>query len=98
MRVSLVFLCFCACTGLKPAELPDERDCDERSVLYQDTDGDGFGADDHIKLACETTSGWSETGGDCDDTDPDVTVECHDFDTGEPVDTGDSGDTGSEPQ
>lgn len=97
MRISLFFVCLSACSGLRPAESPDGRDCDERSIFFQDTDGDGFGADDHILLACEETAGWSETGGDCDDTDADITVECHQFDTGS-QDTGDSGDTATEPQ
>jgi hypothetical protein len=84
-------------------EEPDERDCAERTVYYQDSDGDEFGSDDHILLACKGRAGWSKVGGDCDDTDPAVTTECHGTDTGdtEPIDTGevpeDTGeDTGAE--
>ena len=81
--------------GIQMPEPPAERDCQNRDVYYQDTDGDGFGADDHLRLACSEESGWSATGGDCDDTDADVTTECHQFDTGEPGDSGDSEDTGN---
>ena len=80
--------------GFTPPEPPAERDCEKRDVFFQDTDGDGLGSDDHIKLACELTYGWAATGGDCDDTDASVTNECHQFDTAEvPEDTG-SEDTG----
>ena len=87
--------------GFTPPEPPAERDCEKRDVFFQDTDGDGLGSDDHIKLACELTDGWAATGGDCDDTDASVTNECHQFDTAEDPedtgseDTGDGTDTGS---
>lgn len=92
----VVFVIGC---GFTPPEPAAERDCEKRDVFFQDSDGDGFGADDHLKLACAAEEGWSDTGGDCDDTDASVTTECHHFDTGEEdeEDTGDSGggsDTG----
>jgi hypothetical protein len=73
---------------LPERKVTDDRDCDERTIYYQDSDGDTFGADDHRKLACSSGAGWSTQGGDCDDTDASVTTECHEFDTGEPADTG----------
>jgi len=78
-------------------DLPDERDCEKRNVYYRDDDGDSFGSDDHMLLECKERAGWSKTGGDCDDTDPNITTECHDFDTGdsEPIDTGEPEDTAS---
>jgi len=89
-------------------EEPDPRDCSERELFFQDSDGDGFGSDDAQRLACETAEGWSDVGGDCDDTDSAITTECHEFDTGqesdgdtsegepdEPVDTGGGEDTQS---
>jgi hypothetical protein len=85
-----------ACQGWGDREVPDQRDCDERTVYYRDSDGDTFGTDDHMMLACIGASGWSKKGGDCDDTDATVTTECHQFDTGEPVDTGEPGDTGTQ--
>lgn len=95
MRLGWVLLLCSACVGLPDREVPDERDCDERTIYYQDADGDTFGADDHRMLACKGAAGWSIQGGDCDDTDASVTTECHDFDTGETVDTGSIEDTGA---
>ena len=94
--IPTVFILGC---GYTPPEPPAERDCEKRDVFFQDSDGDGLGSDDHLKLACTAGEGWSDTGGDCDDTDASVTNECHQFDTGkEGGDTGDSGleDTGSD--
>ena len=36
---------------------------------YPDVDGDGFGAEVEPTLACEGTTGWTTTGGDCNDSD-----------------------------
>lgn len=37
---------------------------------YFDQDGDGYGADDNVVIACEPPSGYVQQGGDCDDFDP----------------------------
>ena len=100
--VPTVFLVGC---GFTPPEPAAERDCEKRDVFFQDSDGDGLGSDDHLKLACSEEEGWSDTGGDCDDTDASITNECHLFDTAEDDedttdsdsgDSGMSGDTGSD--
>lgn len=102
--LSLMMIGTSACSVNMP-EQPDPRDCDERGLFFRDSDGDGFGADDAQRLACEADEGWSDVGGDCDDTDSAITTECHEFDTGqdaggdtseeEPEDTGGGEDTQS---
>ena len=51
----------------------DEADATDASTWYLDYDGDGYGDDDHDAVACLAPSAlYVLTGGDCDDTDPDV--------------------------
>jgi len=47
--------------------------CDERT-FFEDADGDGYGDSAATLTACEEPEGASDVGGDCDDSDPDVTV------------------------
>jgi hypothetical protein len=92
--------------GFVTAQLgePVERDCDTRLPYYPDDDGDGVGAMSPVYLGCEAPSGYVETTGDCDDSDPAV-IECADTDppddtgprdTAPPDDTGPQ-DTASDP-
>ncbi len=43
--------------------------------FYTDADGDGYGDDETLAQACTAPAGTTPGGGDCDDTDPLVTVE-----------------------
>ncbi len=53
-----------------------DDDCDNQIddgvalMLYRDQDGDGFGVDTETTKSCDTSSGWTDRSGDCDDTDP----------------------------
>jgi predicted outer membrane repeat protein len=51
---------------------------------YLDTDGDGYGGDAGLVVACYDPGGYVNTGGDCDDGDPDIspvaTEICDDLD------------------
>ena len=55
-----------------------DDDCDEAvdefvgSVFYTDEDGDGYGSGQPLDL-CEPPDDAAERGGDCDDSDPDLT-------------------------
>jgi thiol-disulfide isomerase/thioredoxin len=42
------------------------------TAYYPDLDGDGFGADDAVVLSCTSVPGLITTGGDCNDSDPQV--------------------------
>ncbi len=44
-----------------------ELDTSTHSVYFQDDDGDGWGRDDSNRSQCNTPSGYSIQGGDCDD-------------------------------
>ena len=37
-------------------------------TIFTDSDGDGYGADDTERIACDPGGGTSDIGGDCDDT------------------------------
>lgn len=57
-----------------------DGDCDGRvdndpvdgDPWYPDADGDGYGGEAGVVLACEPVDGFLEVGGDCDDDDPAV--------------------------
>jgi hypothetical protein len=59
-------------------------------TLYHDADADGFGSLTDTIVACEVTTGYSLTTGDCDDADPDInpggTEICDDADADEDCD------------
>lgn len=76
----------CYLSNLKQEE-PAARDCDTRLAFYEDSDGDGYGNELSVVLACSAADGWVEAGGDCDDTDATRASDCT-------VDTGT--DTGAE--
>ncbi len=40
-----------------------------QSSWYTDRDGDGYGDESSVVVACVGPSGWNNTGGDCDDAD-----------------------------
>jgi hypothetical protein len=50
-------------------EMVDEGPPPDAPTGYRDEDGDGFGQDGDLLVACFLPAGFSETGGDCDDTD-----------------------------
>ncbi len=52
--------------------LTDGEDAIDPSTWYNDLDGDGFGDADDTRLACALPEGWSATGDDCDDEEPDA--------------------------
>jgi hypothetical protein len=75
----LVLLLSCAdLTGFRftgPAALELVGHCDRREdavPLYRDDDGDGYGIAEQSTLGCLPADGWTDTTGDCDDTDPGV--------------------------
>lgn len=76
----------CYLSNLKQEE-PAARDCDTRLAFYEDADGDGYGNELSVVLACSAAEGWVEAAGDCDDTDATRASDCT-------VDTGT--DTGAE--
>ena len=47
----------------------DEDEAEDATIYYVDGDEDGYGLDRFYVLACDGPSGYSETGGDCDDSD-----------------------------
>jgi len=57
-----------------------DNDCDEEidedaidaTQYYYDQDGDGWGDDNILIWSCWPESGYSEQGGDCDDSNPDI--------------------------
>jgi hypothetical protein len=58
------------CDGLVDADDPD--DLINGYAVYRDDDGDGYGHPDTQTSVCEIASGWTTTGGDCNDTTPTV--------------------------
>ena len=53
------------CNGIFDAEDPGVLDA---GLYYPDADGDGFGDDALLQLACEGLEGFIRDGGDCDDS------------------------------
>jgi large repetitive protein len=53
-----------------------DQDCDGEiddgvmNIYFRDMDGDGYGDEDNSAMACELIGGYTEEGGDCDDTPP----------------------------
>jgi hypothetical protein len=62
----------------------DGPDATDATAWYRDGDGDGYGDDDAVQLACEAPSGTVDQGGDCDDTEfesrPDADEVCNAID------------------
>ncbi len=56
------------CDG-KDNDCDGVADEDAKTVFYQDQDGDGYGIGSVEILACTAPEGYSDTPGDCDDTD-----------------------------
>ncbi len=52
-------------------ELVDEEAADALT-WYADDDGDGYGVDAFVEVACDAPSGFAGVSGDCDDADPGV--------------------------
>ncbi|HRD52300.1 MAG TPA: putative metal-binding motif-containing protein, partial [Flavobacteriales bacterium] len=70
-----------------------DNDCDgtidEDFFWYTDADEDGFGDDATVQISCTPVSGAVQVGGDCDDTDPDLTAVGQPCDDGDPDTDGD---------
>jgi len=54
------------CNGLADDADPTVSDA---GTWYPDADGDGYGSDADRVVTCEAPDGWSDAGGDCDDSD-----------------------------
>ncbi len=63
------------CDGLK-----DER---TGTAWYEDMDGDSFGSNPSMEIVCDGPEGYVSQGGDCDDTNPDLTTDCDAVDVDE---------------
>ncbi len=61
---------------------------------YTDADGDGYGADSPVTLACTQPAGTSALAGDCDDTDPAYNPGASETDCTDPHDYNCDGSTG----
>ncbi len=57
------------CDGLTDED-DEDLDADSLQTFYIDGDGDGYGTDAILALACELPEGFSTVSGDCDDNDP----------------------------
>ncbi len=69
-----------------------DNDCDDvadegtQIAVFEDSDGDGYGADDTVDVSCPDSipEGWSSTGLDCNDEDEDINPDaeevCDDID------------------
>jgi MYXO-CTERM domain-containing protein len=69
--------------GVETCDGRDE-DCDDMVdedpidplTWYRDQDGDGFGDDSDVVQACDVPEGYTDVGGDCDDTDSGLALDC----------------------
>ena len=50
----------------------DEEGAEGGAVLYRDADGDDYGVDGEVVVACDEPAGYAIRGGDCDDGDSDI--------------------------
>jgi len=50
----------------------DDDDLTDGTAYYLDHDGDGYGTEVYMELACEEREGWTLDSTDCDDLDADV--------------------------
>ncbi len=64
----------------------DEGDALDATAWYFDADGDGFGDDAAITLACSRPGDHEALGGDCDDTDPRFNPDAAESDCTDPLD------------
>ncbi len=48
----------------------DEPDALDAPSWFQDSDGDGYGTEDTVVVACTAPEGFAPTAGDCNDADP----------------------------
>lgn len=72
----LFLLSGCTMIDALRIEEPTPADCAERTLVYEDLDGDGYGKESVVALVCESRSGFVEQAGDCDDQDPAVWADC----------------------
>jgi hypothetical protein len=89
----LLFLFACTALELLEDVEPEPADCEDRLLVYEDVDGDGYGNEAVVALVCETRSGFVEVGGDCDDGDPTRWADCSGGGGGDTSDTSDTSDT-----
>ena len=59
------------CNGLDDdCDGEDDEDAADAVTWYRDSDGDGYGDDADVAVACEMPDGYTNVGGDCLDGDP----------------------------
>lgn len=63
-------------TGIEHLVCNPELNACEETSWRKDSDGDGYGDDEEIVLACDAPDGYVADGGDCDDTDANVAEDC----------------------
>ena len=93
-------LALLALTGCFPEiEVPPPADCAERTTVFEDADGDGFGNAGVVALVCEPRSGFVDNALDCDDSDAHKGEDCDEgsnADSGQATDSGQTSDSGEE--
>ena len=67
---ALPILLSCNATGSSVIKNDWPTDCLDKSTLFQDNDGDGFGDSAISMTSCVTVEGYVEESGDCNDDDP----------------------------
>ncbi|MCO4743906.1 MAG: DUF2341 domain-containing protein [Proteobacteria bacterium] len=82
-----------SCTKPAGQYVLNDFDCDDTDVnatpdqtFHRDVDGDGYGLDNDFRLGCGTEEGWTDRGGDCNDSNVDINPDGFDF-CGDGVDT-----------
>jgi len=83
MRRLLPLLLLVGCAAVADLYNADgDRECDPRSIFYEDVDGDGAGNPASVYVGCAVPAGYVATGEDCDDLEPDFSTECGSADSG----------------
>ncbi len=82
MRSPLLLVALAGC------DLPDlysadgERECEPRTLFYEDLDEDGVGNERSVYVGCAAPAGYVKLGGDCNDVDAELTSDCGSGDSG----------------
>ena len=70
MRYLLPILLLSACEQLDQLKQV-EKNCEDRTAFYEDTDGDGFGDPSSVYIGCTAPDGWvTQVASSSEDTDP----------------------------
>ena len=79
----LLLLAFTGCDLVPDLYTADgERACDPRTAFYADVDEDGAGDPKAVYIGCEAPPGYVAAADDCNDLDPDLTIDCGPGDSG----------------